>query len=71
MRLTPDEREHPRHLLGTPAQVAERVHALAEVGFDHLELRFAPMRDPAGPSLELALEMIEAFAAEVAPAALG
>jgi len=69
VNLTADERDHARHLLGTPAQVAERVHALARVGFDHIELRFAPMRDPAGPSLHRALEMIEAFAAEVAPAA--
>jgi len=67
--LTPDERDHARHLVGTPAQVAERVHALAQAGFDHVELRFAPMRDPAGPSLDRALEMVEAFAADVAPAA--
>jgi probable F420-dependent oxidoreductase len=69
VNLTFDERDHARHLMGTPAQVAERIHALAEVGFDHIELRFAPMRDPAGSPLERALEMIEAFAAEVAPAA--
>ena len=67
--LDSTEREHARHLVGTPAQVAERVGALAEVGFDHVELRFAPMRDPAGPSLDRALEMIEVFAADVAPAA--
>jgi probable F420-dependent oxidoreductase len=69
VRLTSDEREHARHLLGTVGQVAERVHALVQVGFDHIELRFAPMRDPDGQSLELALEMIELFAADVAPAA--
>ena len=69
VRLGPEERDHPRHLVGTTAQVAERVHAFAQAGFDHIELRFAPMRDPAGPSLERALEMIATFAAEIAPAA--
>ena len=48
VNLTATEREHARHLVGTPAQAAERIHALAEVGFDHLELRFAPMRDRRG-----------------------
>jgi probable F420-dependent oxidoreductase len=67
--LGPDEREHARHLVGTPAQVAERVHALAQAGLDHIELRFAPMRDPTGPSLERALEMMGALAADVLPAA--
>ena len=70
VKLTGEEREHPRHLLGTPAQVAERLRTLAHAGFDHLELRFAPMRDPAGPSLGRALEMMETFAAEVIPVAL-
>jgi len=69
VNLGPQERDHPRHLVGTTAQVAERVAALARAGFDHIELRFAPMRDPEGPSLERALEMISVFAAEVAPAA--
>jgi alkanesulfonate monooxygenase SsuD/methylene tetrahydromethanopterin reductase-like flavin-dependent oxidoreductase (luciferase family) len=69
VRITAEEREHERHLLGTPTQIAERVHALAEVGFDHIELRFAPMRDPGERSLEAALEMIEQFAEDVAPAA--
>ena len=69
VRLGPEERDHPRHLVGTTAQVAERVHAFAQAGFDHIELRFAPMRDPAGPSLERALEMIATFAEEIAPAA--
>jgi probable F420-dependent oxidoreductase len=63
------EREHTRHIVGTAAQAADRLHALAEVGLDHVELRFAPMRYPGGPSLELALEMIQVFAADVAPAA--
>jgi probable F420-dependent oxidoreductase len=66
--LSDEARDHPRHLLGTPTQVADRIRVLAELGFDHLELRFAPMRDPAGPSLERALETMETFAAEVAPA---
>lgn len=70
VKLTREERTHPRHLLGTPEQVVERVRALAHAGFDHLELRFAPMRDPAGPSLDRALEMMETFADEVIPAAL-
>ena len=70
VKLTAERRDHPRHVLGTPAQAAERIHGFREVGFDHLEgLRFAPMRDPTGPSLERTLEMIELFAAEVAPAA--
>ena len=69
VRLTADERQHERHLLGTPAQVASRVRAIADIGFDHVELRFAPMRDPGARSLELALEMMDEFAAEVAPAA--
>ena len=69
VNITATEREHARHLVGTSAQVAERIRALAEAEFDHIELRFAPMRDPAGRSLERALEMIEMFAAEVAPAA--
>ena len=67
--LGSEERDHPRHLVGTTAQVAERVHMLALAGFDHIELRFAPMRDPSGPSLERALEMVAVFAADVAPAA--
>ena len=71
VNLTTTESEHARHLVGTPAQVAERIHELAQAGFDHIELRFTPMRDPSGPSLERALEMIEVFAAEVAPAARG
>ena len=71
VRLGPEERDHPRHVLGTPPQAAERIHALAALGFDHVELRFAPMRDPAGPSLARTLEMIELFATEVAPAARG
>jgi len=67
--LGSEERDHPRHLVGTTAQVAERVRMLALAGFDHIELRFAPMRDPSGPSLERALEMVAVFAADVAPAA--
>jgi probable F420-dependent oxidoreductase len=67
VKLTTEGRDHPRHLLGSPRQVAERLRALADLGFDHLELRFAPMRDPAGASLERTLEMMALFAAEVAP----
>lgn len=68
VKLTEEEREHPRHLLGTPQRVGERLRGLADAGFDHVELRFAPMRDPAGPSLERALEMMETLASEVIPA---
>jgi probable F420-dependent oxidoreductase len=68
VNITATEGEHARHIVGTPAQVAERVRALAETGFDHVELRFAPMRDPGVPSLDRALAMIEQFAAEVMPA---
>ena len=71
VRIGDEERDHPRHVLGTPPQAADRIRALADLGFDHVELRFAPMRDPAGPSLERTLEMIELFAAEVAPAVRG
>lgn len=71
VKLTAEERSHGRHLLGTTAQVAERVGEIKGAGIDHLELRFAPMRDPAGPSLDRTLEMMETFAAEVAPAAQG
>jgi probable F420-dependent oxidoreductase len=69
VKLTAEERAHERHLLGTPAQVAERVAGIRAAGIDHLELRFAPMRDPAGPSLERTLEMMALFATEVAQAA--
>lgn len=62
-----EERDHPRHLLGTPAQVATRLRALRDAGFDHLELRLAPLRDPDDHSLARTLEQLERIAREVVP----
>jgi probable F420-dependent oxidoreductase len=66
-----EERDHPRHLLGTPAQAAATLQQLAAAGLDHVELRFAATRDPAGPSLERTLAMMEVVAREVLPALRG
>jgi probable F420-dependent oxidoreductase len=66
-----DEREHPRHLLGSPARVAAQLRELAAAGLGHVELRFASTRDPAGPSLERTLEQMELVAREVLPAVRG
>jgi probable F420-dependent oxidoreductase len=65
------EREHPRHLVGSPAGIAARLRELAAAGLDHIELRFAATRDPAGPSLERTLAQMETFAREVLPAVNG
>jgi probable F420-dependent oxidoreductase len=69
--LGDEPRDHPRHLVGTPAQAAEKLRALSAIGLDHVELRFAATRDPAGPSLERTLEMMETVAREVLPAVRG
>ena len=71
VKLTAEERDHPRHVLGTPSQAAERLCALRDAGLDHVELRFAPMRDPAGPSLERTLEMMAELAEAAFPAVRG
>lgn len=68
VKLGAEEGDHPRHVLGTPAQAAERLRALRDAGLDHVELRFAPMRDPAGPSLERTLEMMATLAEAAFPA---
>jgi probable F420-dependent oxidoreductase len=62
-----EERDHPRHLVGTPAQIAARLRALREAGLDHLELRPAPMRDPTDHSLRRTLAQLERIAGEVRP----
>jgi probable F420-dependent oxidoreductase len=60
--------DDPKHLVGTPDQVIERVEALRAVGLDTIELRLVDIRRPHHPSLEGALRMMERFASKVMPA---
>jgi probable F420-dependent oxidoreductase len=65
--LRDDGRTDERHLVGTPAQVAEKIHALEAIGLSSIDLRIAPLRDSDDPSLDRALELIERFTADVRP----
>jgi probable F420-dependent oxidoreductase len=59
--VTPDDRDDPRHLRGTRAQIEDRVAQLGAAGLDHLELRLAELRDPHRISVTGAVETLEAF----------
>jgi probable F420-dependent oxidoreductase len=63
-----DGPDDPVSLTGPPSRLVDRIGRLAQAGLDLLELRFAPVRDAERASLARTLELLEAFAAEVAPA---
>lgn len=71
--ITPDEEHDGIHLVGTPEQVAERVHAFTDAGIVHLALRVRALsgstRKEIQPELSIraGLEQLERFAAEVMP----
>ena len=56
-----------RGLIGTIAEIGERVGALQEAGIQHLELRFRTARDHSITTLEPTLEGMQQFAEQIMP----